>query len=51
MNTNQKINLYSLSEGMKDHLPSEQERYRQIQNICTHTAQCFHYQEISHPFD
>ena len=35
--------------GMKDHLPSEQERYHQIQNICTHTAQCFHYQEVSTP--
>ncbi len=35
--------------GMKDHLPSEQKRYRQIKNICTKTAQCFHYQEISTP--
>lgn len=35
--------------GMKDHLPSEQEVYRQIINTCSQTAQCFNYQEISAP--
>jgi len=35
--------------GMKDHLSTEQKQYRQIQNICTHTAECFHYQEVSPP--
>ena len=35
--------------GMKDHTPLEQKRYRQIENICASTAQCFHYQEVSTP--
>ena len=35
--------------GMKDHLPSQQAQYRQITNICSQTAQCFNYQEISAP--
>ena len=35
--------------GMKDHTPLEQTKHRQIENVCAHTAQCFHYQEISTP--
>ncbi|MDE0152226.1 MAG: histidine--tRNA ligase [Bdellovibrionales bacterium] len=49
MNTTQKNYSLQPLRGMKDHLPSEQERYRQIQNICIQTAQCFRYQEVSTP--
>lgn len=35
--------------GVKDHLPAQQAQYRQIINICSQTAQCFNYQEISAP--
>lgn len=49
MNTTQKNYSLQPLRGMKDHLPSEQEQYRQIQNICVQTAQCFHYQEVSTP--
>lgn len=49
MNTIKKNCPLQPLRGIKDHLPSEQKKHRQIENICVSTAQCFHYQEVSTP--